>query len=55
MFSLVILIPITLLLAIIGLIAFLWSVKKKQFEDLEGSAGRILFDDKEKNDNSEKN
>ncbi len=55
MFSLIILIPITLLLAVIGLVAFLWSVKNKQFDDLEGSAGRILFDDKEQNDNSGEN
>jgi cbb3-type cytochrome oxidase maturation protein len=46
---LIYLIPIALLLGIVGLIAFLWSLKNKQFEDLEGAANRILFDD-EKND-----
>ena len=46
---LIYLIPIALLLGIGGLIAFLWSLKNKQFEDLEGAANRILFDD-EKND-----
>jgi cbb3-type cytochrome oxidase maturation protein len=42
---LIYLIPIALLLGVIGLIAFLWSLKNKQFEDLEGAANRILFDD----------
>lgn len=46
---LIYLIPIALFLGSIGLIAFLWSLKTKQFDDLEGEANRILFDD-EKND-----
>ena len=46
---LIYLIPITLFLGFVGLIAFLWSLKTKQFDDLEGEANRILFDD-EKND-----
>jgi len=29
----------------IGLIAFMWALKHRQFEDLEGAAARILFDD----------
>lgn len=45
---LIYLIPIALILGIIGLIAFLWSLKSKQFEDLDGAGKRILFDD-EKN------
>jgi cbb3-type cytochrome oxidase maturation protein len=28
-----------------GLTLFLWSLKSGQFEDLEGAAHRILFDD----------
>ncbi len=28
-----------------GLAFFLWSLRTGQFEDLEGSANRILFDD----------
>ncbi|MBL6664980.1 MAG: cbb3-type cytochrome oxidase assembly protein CcoS [Rickettsiales bacterium] len=47
MFTLIILIPITFLLSLGGLIAFLWSIKNKQYDDLEGSASRILFDDKD--------
>lgn len=39
------LIPIALFLGILGLVAFLWSLKTKQFEDLKGAASRILFDD----------
>lgn len=39
------LIPIALLLGLAGLGAFLWSLKSGQFEDLDGAAHRILFDD----------
>ena len=30
-----------------GLTLFLWSLRTGQFEDLEGSANRILFDEEE--------
>jgi cbb3-type cytochrome oxidase maturation protein len=43
--SLLILIPTALVLGGIGLAAFLWAMHTGQFSDLEGSAGRILFDD----------
>lgn len=39
------LIPIALLLGLAGLGAFLWALKSGQFEDLDGAANRILFDD----------
>ncbi len=39
------LIPIALFLGLLGLAAFLWSLKSGQFEDLEGAAYRILEDD----------
>lgn len=39
------LIPIALALGLLGLVAFLWSMKSGQFEDLDGAANRILFDD----------
>jgi len=29
----------------LGLIAFLWALKSGQFDDLDGAAHRILFDD----------
>ena len=40
------LIPAALFLGLLGLGAFLWSLKSGQYEDLEGAANRILFDDK---------
>lgn len=39
------LIPVALLLGLLGLLAFLWALKSGQFEDLDGAANRILFDD----------
>jgi len=42
---LLILIPIAVFLGLIGLVAFLWALKNKQFDDLEGEANRVLFDD----------
>jgi cbb3-type cytochrome oxidase maturation protein len=30
-----------------GLAFFLWSLRSGQYEDLEGSANRILFDDEQ--------
>jgi len=31
--------------ALLGLAAFMWSLKSKQYEDLDGAANRILFED----------
>ncbi|MDX1400874.1 MAG: cbb3-type cytochrome oxidase assembly protein CcoS [Kiloniellales bacterium] len=45
--ALLYLIPIALFLGLIGLGAFLWSLRSGQFEDLEGASHRILFDDEE--------
>ena len=42
---LAILIPISLFLGGIGLLAFFWMLKKGQFEDPEGDANRILSKD----------
>lgn len=42
---LLILIPVALGLGLLGLGAFLWSLKSGQFDDLDGAAHRILFDD----------
>ena len=39
------LIPIALALGVVGLGAFAWSLRNGQYEDLEGAAERILFDD----------
>ena len=42
---LVYLIPISLLLGALGLAGFLWALRSRQYEDLDGAAARILFDD----------
>lgn len=47
MTNLLLLIPVALFLGLLGLAAFLWSLKSGQFEDLDGAANRILFDDDE--------
>jgi len=43
--SLIYLIPIALVLGLLALFAFLWALKSGQYEDMEGAANRILFDD----------
>lgn len=45
MTALLLLIPCALLLGFIGLAAFLWALRSGQFDDLDGAASRILFDD----------
>ncbi len=45
MTGLIYLIPIALILGFIGLLAFIWSIKSGQFDDLDGAAYRVLFDD----------
>lgn len=40
-----VLIGVSLLAGGIGLTTFLWSLGNGQYEDLEGCANRILFDD----------
>lgn len=44
---LIYLIPIALFLGLLGLAAFLWSLRSGQYDDLDGAAERILFDDEE--------
>lgn len=39
------LVPIALLLGGLGLAAFLWSLRNRQFEDLEGAGWRALDDE----------
>lgn len=41
------LILISLGLGVVGLLAFLWSLRSGQYEDLDGAAERVLFDDDE--------
>ena len=47
MSGLLYLIPIALFLGLLGLCAFLWALRSGQFDDLDGAAERILFDDEE--------
>jgi cbb3-type cytochrome oxidase maturation protein len=42
---LVYLVPMALGLGLVGLFAFLWSLKAGQYDDLEGAALRILDND----------
>ncbi|HEX2019152.1 MAG TPA: cbb3-type cytochrome oxidase assembly protein CcoS [Aurantimonas sp.] len=42
---LVFLIPVALGLGALGLVAFIWSLNSGQFDDLDGSAERMLDDE----------
>lgn len=42
---LVVLIPVSLILGALGLVAFLWTVRSDQYDDDQGNAARILLDD----------
>jgi cbb3-type cytochrome oxidase maturation protein len=44
---LLILIPAALVLGLLGLAAFLWSLRSGQYDDLDGAAERILYDDED--------
>jgi len=43
--SLILLLPVALCLGGLGLAGFLWALRSGQYDDLEGAATRILFDD----------
>jgi cbb3-type cytochrome oxidase maturation protein len=45
--GLLFLIPIALAMGLVGLVTFLWALRAGQFDDLDGAAGRILFDESE--------
>lgn len=47
---LIYLLPIAVLMGLAGLLAFFWSVRAGQFDDMEGPAWRILDDDDERQD-----
>ena len=42
---LVILVPLALGLGLVGLLAFLWSLRSGQYDDLDGAAWRAIADD----------
>jgi len=44
---LVVLIPISLAMGLIGLVAFIWAMRHNQFEDLEGNAWRVIQTEEE--------
>jgi len=50
---LTLLIPAALFLGLLGLVAFLWSLRSGQYEDLEGAAYRALFDEDENEEEKE--
>lgn len=41
------LIPISVILGAAGLVIFLWTLRDGQYEDLDGAAERILYEDDE--------
>lgn len=45
MTALLFLIPVALFMGLVGLAAFLWSLRSGQFDDPQGAAERILNDD----------
>jgi cbb3-type cytochrome oxidase maturation protein len=47
MTGLALLIPIALFLGLAGLAAFFWAMRSGQFEDMDGSAARILIEDED--------
>lgn len=50
---LVYLIPAALVLGLLGLGAFFWAVRSGQYDDMEGAANRILFDDDDEADDND--
>ena len=45
---LAVLVPLAIMMGVVGLAAFLWSLRSGQYEDLDGAAERILLDDEDK-------
>lgn len=45
--AMIYLIPATIFMGLVGLGAFLWTLRSGQYEDLEGAAQRILIDDED--------
>jgi cbb3-type cytochrome oxidase maturation protein len=41
------LVPIALGMGLVGLVAFLWSLRSGQYDDLDGAAARVLLDDED--------
>ncbi|WP_296717534.1 cbb3-type cytochrome oxidase assembly protein CcoS [Erythrobacter sp.] len=47
MTGLAFLIPIALGMGLVGLVAFLWSMRDGQYDDMDGAAARILIEEDE--------
>ncbi|HWL80719.1 MAG TPA: cbb3-type cytochrome oxidase assembly protein CcoS [Roseomonas sp.] len=43
--ALLLLVPMALFLGLLALLLFLWTLRARQYDDLDGAAARILFDD----------
>jgi cbb3-type cytochrome oxidase maturation protein len=43
--ALILLVPLALGMGLLGLLFFLWTLRTRQYEDLDGAASRILFAD----------
>lgn len=39
------LLPAMLAIGVIGVVVFIWAVRNGQYDDMEGAANRVLFDD----------
>lgn len=52
MIAVLYLIPVALFLGLGALALFMWALRNGQFDDMDGAAGRVLFDD---TDNGERN
>ena len=39
------LVPMALTLGLVGLAAFMWSLRNRQYDDMDGAALRVLSDD----------
>ncbi len=48
--ALILLVPLALFLGLLGLLFFLWTLHTRQYDDLDGAASRILFDDEIRRD-----
>ncbi|MCR9180137.1 MAG: cbb3-type cytochrome oxidase assembly protein CcoS [Erythrobacteraceae bacterium] len=47
MTGLAFLIPMALGMGLLGLVAFLWSMRDGQYDDMDGAASRILIEDED--------
>lgn len=44
------LIPVSLILGALGLVAFVWTLRNDQYDDPDGDAARILMDERPPDD-----